>query len=388
MPQNVGQLAEAAHYNSVAENVNKVFGDKYPTAAVTDSSRKSTHKFGWGAVNIEDALANGTMITADRLATMVNHTNVSIDHINVTDSIIVYAAPVNRQTVSANTPVRAEDLNLIDSKFNNNILVNNNHTTVDPTDASLLLATPLSGGPYTRTVPWQTKLTGEHKWSWSSYNAARYFFNGGGNLQLDMTMSGGCTAGYFNWADMINEMGTLVFNWDTVSQSSAITPGFSAGKGFYDLTENYGDGSDAGNADEGLLFTSSGVTQNTGYGYGYGYGYGASTPGIFVASGSASQRYNGSCYSGPTVYLVPQSGYSAYSARYFKLYGKWANGGKEVHFKLVLDNTSLIQPVDGTLEATNRYLMPGSITSGNSDFDVSPDPTMAITDNFNTGDDS
>jgi len=45
MVVSVGQLAEASHYNTVAEDVNKVFGDKYNTAAVTDSNRKATHKF-------------------------------------------------------------------------------------------------------------------------------------------------------------------------------------------------------------------------------------------------------------------------------------------------------------------------------------------------------
>ena len=70
-----------------------------------------------------------------------------------------------------------------------------------------------------------------------------------------LNMTGGSTAGYFNWSDVINEMGVLNFTFNNVFQV-AITSGTSEGKGFYDLTEYYGDGSDAGAADEGLLSQS------------------------------------------------------------------------------------------------------------------------------------
>lgn len=386
MPRTIGQLAEASHYNSVAEIANKVFGDIYSSAAVTDNNRKATHKYGWGATNVDQALSAGTPITADKLQVLVNHTNVSIDHINVTDSVLVFTVPTNRTNITAQTLVRAEDLNLIEDKFNNTILATNNHGTVDSDSSSLLTATPLSGGPYTRTATWQNKITAEHKWTWGSYNAARYFFNGGGTVNLDLEMSGGCTAGYFNWADMVNEMGVLVLNWDTVTQSASTTAGHSFGKGFYDLTQYYGDGSDAGTTDEGLLFQSSGVTQNTAYGYGYGYGYGSA--GLFVSNADSAYLWAGRCDAGPNVYLVSQSGYSGYASRAFKLYGKYAANGAEVHLKAVLDNTTLTQVVDGTIEATNKYLMPDIITQSTSTFDVTPDPTLTILDNFNSGDDS
>ena len=409
MPQTVGQLAEAGHYNDVAEVVNKIFGDKYPSALVTDSNRKATHKFGWGAVNIDDALLQGTLITADRLQTLVDHTNLSIDHINVTDSILVFAVPVNRTTISSATLVRAEDLNLIESKFNNTILANDNHAYVDPTDASLLPATPLSGAVYKRVTPWINEISGEHKFIFDNYTHARHFFNGGGQLQLFLEMSGGCTAGYFNWADIVNEAGTLVFNWNTLYQSEGYTTaGISHQKGFYDLTNRYGDGSDADGIvdDEGLLFTSAGTTvqASSGYGYGYGYGYGGYTAGIFVSNPTAGYGYawSGSCFGQP-VYIVPISGYNTgygygygygygsyggYSNRYLKVYGKWANNGSEVHFKVVLDNTTFNQPVDGTIEATCNYLMPNVMTLNQSEFDVTPEPRFDIIDNFNTGDDS
>ena len=75
MSVTAGTLVLASEYNTVAELVNKIFGDKYDAVLVTDADR-SNHKFGWGAVNIEDALADGTLITAERLQDMINRTNI------------------------------------------------------------------------------------------------------------------------------------------------------------------------------------------------------------------------------------------------------------------------------------------------------------------------
>ena len=369
----------ASEYNSVAEVVNKIFGDKYSTASVTDANRALTHKFGWGAVNIEDALTIGTDITAERLQDLVERTNVSTDRTILPDTILIFNVPTGRTDVVKYSLIRAEDLNLVESKFNT-LLINNNHLTVDAANASSLIITP-TGPAYNRTSVWQHQLNGEHKWTFNSYNHARYFFNGGGQLRVSMNITGGSTAGYYNWSDILNEMGQLNFTYDNVFESAAFTGGTSEGKGFYDLTENYGDGSDAGYHNEGLLYTSSGVTIS---GYGYGYG-GASGDYIYVDGG-------GSAYSGIGIGPTGYSGYSGYGGAYqsmkFKLYGKWANGGKEVHFKLVLDDTSLAQYVDGVTTANLSLLMPDIVTYKDAEFDVNPVPTCQVTNSFNTSDDN
>ena len=167
MPQNVGQLAEATHYNSVAEDVNLVFGDKYSTALVTEPNRIATHKYGWGGGNIADNLAVGTTITAARLQDLVERTNVTRDRTPLPDSILFFQVPTNRNDVSANTPIRAEDLNLVEENFNT-VLLNNNHLIVDAADASNFTATPTF--PLQRTTQWQNKLNGENKWTFNSYN--------------------------------------------------------------------------------------------------------------------------------------------------------------------------------------------------------------------------
>lgn len=386
-----GALAQASEYNTVATLVNKVFGDNYSASAPTDAN-KTNHKFGWGADNIAAALTAGTTITAERLQFTVDRTNVMTDHCNINSALLMFAAPLNagRTSVDVNTPIRAEDLNIVENKINNTILANNTHLTIDPTNASSEIATPVSGGPYTRSTPWTNQLIAEHKWTFDSYNHARYFFNSGGQLRLVMEMMGGSTAGYYNWSDVINEIGVLSFTWNNLMQSNNnYTAGTSEGKGFYDLTQYYGDGSDAGTDDEGLLFTSSGVTVS---GYGYGAYYTPTSYYGFVSnymSGytSAYAYSSYSAYSG-SVYASSYGSYSAYSNLRFKLYGKWANSGRDVVFKLVLDDNTFVEVIDGQIEATCTYLMPGVIERNSATFDVNPDPILAITNNFNSGDDS
>jgi len=383
MPQTLGQLVEAAHYNSVAENVNKIFGDKYSTAAVTDTNRIATHKYGWGGAMVADNLLPFVKITADRLQALVERTNVTRDRTPLPDSILVFAVPTNRNDVTANTPVRAEDLNLVEDNFNT-VLINNNHLIVDAADASNFTATPSS--PLTRTTQWTDKLNGEIKWTFNSYNHARYFFNSGGLLSGALEMSGGSTAGYYNWADVINEMGTLNLTWDNVFESNATTGGTSEGKGFYNLTQYYGDGSDAGAVDEGLLYSSSGVTLSA-YGYGYGYGYGGVAPyGYITGQGNHPDFTQPTPY--PNIYTTTYSAYSSYQQLKFKLYGKYAANGAEVHLKWVLDDTTFDQVIDGTILGSFSYLMPDVITYGNATFDVTPNPTIEVTNNFTTPDDS
>tara|TARA_R110000868_G_scaffold4413_3_gene27694 strand:+ start:878 stop:2002 length:1125 start_codon:yes stop_codon:yes gene_type:complete len=369
-----GTLVLASEYNTVAELVNKVFGDKYSSVVVTEVDR-TTHKFGWGAVNIADALADDTLITAERLQSMVDRTNIMVDHTNINDTILVFSIPSNRIDVLAKTPIRAEDLNIVQTKVNTSILSNNVHLTIDPTNASSNNVTPVV--PYIRETPWQNKLIAEHKWTFNSYNHARYFFNSGGQVRLNMGLTGGSTAGYYNWSDIINEIGVLSFSWNNLLQSSSITAGTSEGKGFYNLTDAYGDGT----TEEGLLFTSSGVTSPNAYGYGYGYGYGYA--GLYINNGAFSSSNSAYGYGYGYGY-----GYSGYSNRYMKLYGKWANNGTEVHFKIVLDDTAFSQVTDGTMEASCSYLMPDAITKNTATFDVSPDPVFSVTNNFNTADDS
>jgi len=384
MVNSVGQKATAAQFNTVGGTVNKVFGDIYPSAAVTDADRINTHKFGWGSGDV--VVVTEELITAEKLQGLVEKTNISINRTAITDSTLAFTVPANRSSVNLAALIRAEDLNVVANKFAP-LLLNNKHISIEATSASAIV---VAATEYNRTIQWVNQLVGEHKFSWSSYNNARYFFNSGGQLRLSLNMTSGSTAGYYNWSDVINEMGVLNFNWDTMTQSIAQTSGTSEGKGFYQLTANYGDGTDT-NTNEGLLFTSSGVTigrkvGDGSYGYGYGYGYiqGLGTHGSYASPAIVSGGGGG--YNG--AYVSAYSQYSSYQQLRFKMYGKYVDGGAGVQFKIVLDDTQHANVIDGTITPTISYLMPDTITNGNNSFDVTPVPTYVTVNSFTSADDS
>ena len=336
-----------------------------PTTFTVESIVTDTYISG-GAVSAH------IIITADRLVKLLDRTNVMIDHCDIEDTILIFAEPENRTTILTRTLVRAEDLNVIESKINNSIIANNTHASVDVENVTTL---PEITEIIERTTPWEDKLECEWSWTFSDYNAARYFFNSGGQLRLSMDIAGGSTIGYYNWADAIFDLGTLNFNWDTVSQATNRDPGTSYGRGFYDLTENYGDGSDT-NTSEGLLFV--GAASNVG---GYGYGYTGSSISNYSGgySGGYSSGYSSSGYG------YGYGGYSTYSTRRIKLYGKYSSSGEVIHFKIVLDDSVYDSPVDGIISTNFELYMPTIITSPNDStviFDVAPAPTFIVTNDF------
>ena len=132
---------------------------------------------------------------------------------------------------------------------------------------------PNSAG-YGRNTVWDYRLIGEHKFNWARYNKARYF-NGGGQLRVSLNMTGGSSS-YYNWSDVINEMGVLT-SFDNVFKVRLLQVEPMKAKDFR-IHLKYGDGSDGPNYKRRLAFIPSGVTIGRKVGtygstYGYGYGY-------------------------------------------------------------------------------------------------------------------
>ena len=89
----IGDPVLNTDFNPVAIDVNKVFGDKYPNSPVTDANRGANHKFGWGAINVDDNVVNGVIITAERLQELVTRANISIDPPSRNDHVLVFVVP-------------------------------------------------------------------------------------------------------------------------------------------------------------------------------------------------------------------------------------------------------------------------------------------------------
>ena len=140
------------------------------------------------------------------------------------------------------------------------------------------------------------------------------------------------------------------------------------------------------------MFTSSGVTLGRKVGtygsYSYGYGYGYITGAGYHPSWADPAQHGTYGYGYAGIYVSSYSAYSTYQQLKFRIYGKYINAGAGVQFKLVLDDTTHANVVDGSITPTISYLMPDTLTVGTTSFDVSPVPTFAVVDDFTSPNDS
>ena len=63
----------------------------------------------------------------------------------------------------------------------------------------------------------------------------------------------------------------------------------------------------------------------------------------------------------------------------FKLYGKYINNGAGVQFKMVLDDTTHANVIDGSITPNYKLLdAPDTLTVGTTSFDVTPHPRLLL----------
>lgn len=90
-----------------------------------------------------------------------------------------------------------------------------------------------------RTASWNGALTHNITISFGSQNAARYYFNSGGDIRFRVTLTGGTSETgpnqiFTDWSNMFTTMGTIVMNHNTTTRSG--TAGTAQNIGFYGLT--------------------------------------------------------------------------------------------------------------------------------------------------------
>jgi hypothetical protein len=116
-----------------------------------------------------------------------------------------------------------------------NYLFNNKNDIFESTQASVeskLLSvrnTQWGGNAQPQTVYHAFKVT------FSNADQRRHFFNAGGEIRFTASVVGGSGSKTSTWAAMLSSMGTIKFNYNTVTASS----GLSANIGNFDLTSNY-----------------------------------------------------------------------------------------------------------------------------------------------------
>lgn len=206
MTYTTGQSAAATDLNTFLETVRNVYG--------TGSGDR-----GYGQTNPAlAAVAQGASITAQNwsnlrtaIATSANHQGTSI--------AALMSNPEVGQTIAANEAL-AQIITAIDE----------NRLTAAPSSMTLTNAAHV----LTRSSPWSTSISAVVDVDFPSEDAARYFFNTGGELRLKMSHPNGTGRQDSDWRDVFDRIGVIKFAAQTSTTSGSA--GSLAPLGYFDLT--------------------------------------------------------------------------------------------------------------------------------------------------------
>lgn len=187
----------------------------------------------------------------------------------------------------------------------------------------------------TSSTPWAEDLEVVHKFTFNSYNEARYFFNSGGEFTLELEMAAGGSAGNQVWQDIFNQFDSIRIGAETCRV----------------VTDN-----DAGETQYDVIATSG---LNKGFYTGITY---AATPVFETILDAGVFNYNsGSEYNEYSAYVYVYSEYNSRRIR-IQLSAEEANNKFNIYVKVILvedadDTFNITQPI--TL--TSGYVQPSTV---------------------------
>jgi hypothetical protein len=220
MAYSSGGLIEATDYNGFvnvsANNVNKVW-----STGSTD--------FGWGETALSTVSVGGT-VTATNWASLVN--TLTTMGSQTSTAITSRTAPVTGNTISILANV-ATDINNITTNRGNAALSGTISTAFTGT-TSKTAATAANAAGWT--------ITFTHTVTFPSAAAARYFWNAGGLVRIDMDKESTGTDKDPDWNSFVNTVGTLYFSGRVNSAAQTI-----AGTSYTGFTRSGGSGTPSPN---------------------------------------------------------------------------------------------------------------------------------------------
>lgn len=210
-----GGLIQATDYNGFVStggtNINAVWG-----TGSTDS--------GWGQTDVSTVSTGGT-VTATQWASLVNTLASMGNQTNTT--LTSRSAPTTGQTISILNNV-ATDISSVNTNRGNAAA---SGTTSSTWTGSTAKTTSTGSG----TAAWTITFT--HTITFPSADQARYFWNAGGLVRMDMSKSSTGTDSDADWNTFIGTMGTLYVSGRVASAAQTI-----AGTSYTGFTRSGGSG--------------------------------------------------------------------------------------------------------------------------------------------------
>jgi hypothetical protein len=204
-------------------------------SAVLQVFNRHTHRFGWGQQASVHPITAGDPVLADEAtlqAYLEANVNNLIDKTNIMEARITGPSSLTRLAQGA--LIYAADKVLISTTISTDVISGSNYWKND------IATTAGSVQTFQRTADWDTKLVGTMRYTWDNYDDLRHFFNSGGQVRANLVMTGDSSNQAFNnWNQVTTDMGSLILDYDTTSQSGI--DGTSDNLGAYELTTIYQD---------------------------------------------------------------------------------------------------------------------------------------------------
>lgn len=222
MTYSTGGPIQAADYNDFVDAVNAIYADT--NAGATSLVPASS---GYGVVPNLPHVAIGDAVTAADWTAMFDRIHKCGTHQGTSVTPIPPAVSPGGLVVAYNDYLSGPTLSdVITDLTANRLNIDLSQITSDNTPPAQVSA-----------ITWTTGLQLTWQIDFGSWNNARYFFNTGGKVKFAGTLPGSFPSGSASkyWQDMLSDMGTVQFAWNSTIPSSGSGTSF----GFYDLTTSY-----------------------------------------------------------------------------------------------------------------------------------------------------
>jgi len=220
MAVSIGNQITAANFNTLRSEVNRWFADNYAGGIAFGNANQT---YGWGGSAAAVASA-GNVILASDMNTLIDRCNIGTNICNVVTGQITRVITGNR--------AYASEFNNTETKSD---LITTNRLNIDTLETSLSTV-----GSNAKATVWGAAIDATIRYTFTSFDKARYFFNSGGALSCYATISGYSSGTGWDGAGfnaIFTTMGNVSMNYTaTVQSGSGGTP---SAIGYYDLTTSF-----------------------------------------------------------------------------------------------------------------------------------------------------
>ena len=222
----------ATDFNTLVSDYNLYWNDNHSSVLWTTAD-KTNHKNGWGQAAVEPTVTITDIITAEQTNRLIAQENSGLLH----TGLATLGTPADFITKYAvETVIPASAGVAIDAKTT---LIGTNKFNLGATYGSLNLVVKTT----TDTTTWSDEVYCVFKNSFTNYNEARYFFNSGGQLTIDLDASGEVDADAdvdLKWESIFDALGEVYIGAENCTNTGATStpanPVTSVG-GFYSFND-------------------------------------------------------------------------------------------------------------------------------------------------------